>query len=115
MTFLLLLVVFIIALPYIGRLLNRLIIWLFTRQIKRQTRRAYEQAFGGTGNDNYTRRSAEPSSPEPRGKRIDPSVGEYVEYEEIEGAAAAVMSDGTTVETFVAESQITDVEWEEIQ
>lgn len=113
MTFLLLVIIFIIALPYIGRLLNRLIIWFFTRQMQRQVRQAYGQTFGGDQRSTGRQKTKSSTTPERRGKRIDPSVGEYVEYEEI-GGAAATMSESSTADTYVSETQITDAEWEEI-
>lgn len=114
MTFLILVVIFIIALPYIGRLLNRLIIWFFTHQMERQVRQAYDRTYGGDQRGTGRQQTQSSAPPERRGKRIDPSVGEYVEYEEIEGAASAAMSESPTTETFVSETQITDAEWEEI-
>ena len=45
-----------------------------------------------------------------RGKKIDPSVGEYIEFTEIKGTT---VSKGERPKV-TAESQITDIEWEDL-
>ena len=56
--------------------------------------------------------------PQPRparqGKKIDPTVGEYVEFEEVQ-VYESIEPDGKKQVKFEAEEQITDVEWEEVR
>ena len=56
--------------------------------------------------------------PQPRparqGKKIDPTVGEYVEFEEVQ-VYESTETDGKKQVKFEAEEQITDVEWEEVR
>jgi len=61
-------------------------------------------------------RRREPRSQTPRApkKKIDPSVGEYVEFTETTSTTSATESDGTRETTTVTESQITDVTWEDL-
>lgn len=47
-------------------------------------------------------------------KKIDPTVGEYVEFEEIE-TTTTVADEQSTTTTYTRESQVTDVEWEDIK
>ncbi len=56
--------------------------------------------------------------PQPRparqGKKIDPTVGEYVEFEEVQ-VYESTEPDGKKQVKFETEEQITDVEWEEVR
>ena len=62
----------------------------------------------------------EPEQPAPRPKKIDPNVGEYVEFEEIKTSSQTTVTDadGTTeyrrVSETVREEQIEDAEWEDL-
>lgn len=51
-----------------------------------------------------------PEQPAKPKKKIDPTVGEYVQFTEV--AETRTAPDGTTTET--RESQITDVTWEDL-
>lgn len=59
-----------------------------------------------------------PDAPKPKKKKIDPSDGEYVAFEEIESTTTvdsqtdSAGRSSTTVET---EQQIVDIEWEDIK
>ncbi|MDE5626788.1 MAG: DUF4834 family protein [Paramuribaculum sp.] len=127
MTFILFLILLFFSIPYIGRLLLRLFSWYIRRKVVRQQQQAYEQMFGGarqqqreqrgsgwTGDHRSASSSASSYSRSSKGKRIDPSVGEYVDYEEIECASRSTESTDTET-TFNAESQIVDAEWEDIK
>ncbi len=74
-----------------------------------------------TGNSRGTDpRGSDPrdGGPQPRparqGKKIDPTVGEYVEFEEVQ-VYESTEPDGKKQVKFEAEEQITDVEWEEVR
>ncbi|MCM1311054.1 MAG: hypothetical protein NC301_08555 [Bacteroides sp.] len=54
-----------------------------------------------------------PAQPQPK-KKIDPTVGEYVEFTETEVSQTATDGQGNTTATRETESQITDVTWEDI-
>lgn len=65
-------------------------------------------------NDMFNR--ARQPKPEPRKKKIDPNVGEYVAFEEIKASTTvteSTESDGST--RIEVESQIEDAVWEEIK
>lgn len=118
MTYILALILIFFALPFIGRLILRGLQWWMARKVARMQRNAFEQMFGQAAGQRQ--RQAEPVYNEPprphrrREKRIDPSVGEYVEYEELEGSGYASQGAPAT-ETFTAESQVDDAEWEEVK
>lgn len=54
------------------------------------------------------------SAPARSGKKIDPSVGEYVEFEEVQHYESTE-TDGRREVKFETEEQITDVEWEDVK
>lgn len=122
MTFILFLILLFFAVPYIVRLLLRLFGWYIRRKVVHQQQQAYEQMYERVKQQQreqrrsgWTEQSASSShSNRTQGKRIDPSVGEYVDYEDIECDTRS--TDGTKTETsFTAESQIVDAEWEDIK
>lgn len=60
-----------------------------------------------------SRNSRQPRRPR---KKIDPDVGEYVAFEEVETrASASATSSAGSASTFKAESQVEDAIWEEIR
>lgn len=82
----------------------------FIRNAKNQ---AYE-AFGFSADSNRSEsRSRRGSSRRGTRKRIDPNVGEYVEYEDLPPVSSAT-SESSDI-NYTVEEQITDVEWEEIR
>lgn len=86
------------------------------RKTFRQAQHVYERAQRG---ESPFERKAGWSQPHPRRKRIDPSVGEYVKFQEIRLTAEELRerSDGTAEYTrsTYAESQVEDAEWEDIK
>lgn len=112
----------------IGRLVMRGVAWYVRRKIMSRARSAFGASQGSPFPPGFGGAQRGASTPPPhassadgrhtrrRAKRIDPSVGEYVEFDEIKGrGATSGPDDTTTTTTFVAESQITDVEWEDIR
>lgn len=87
-------------------------VWRFARQVRR-AQNAQKDFFRNftqqqTRQQQQTRREAER-----RRKKIDPSVGEYVAFEEVETTETRQTESGTETR-YERESQITDVEWEEV-
>lgn len=87
-------------------------IYKATKQFRQTMNRAQQQA-----RDHFERQrqaAREQQQPRPR-KKIDPAVGEYVEFTEttVETSSTAG-SDATTRRTTVTEQQITDVTWEDL-
>lgn len=80
----------------------------------------YEQMYGARPNTQSQPRRSKTgwSTPAPKRKKIDPEVGEYVKFQEIEVTERSTYTTGngkdTTVE-YSAEQQVTDAEWEEIK
>ncbi len=101
-------------------LLIILLVWFFliapfVRLIR--VSRQWRDAFSGAARQQrQSNRRREPRSQTPRApkKKIDPSVGEYVEFTETTSTTSATESDGTRETTTVTESQITDVTWEDL-
>lgn len=101
-TFLLLLLIFFVVIP-LCKIGWR--VWNLHRQWQRATqgmRDAYAAA------QNAAKKAAKPK----KKKKIDPSVGEYVAFEEVK--TTATYTSTSTGTTFRAESQIEDAVWEEI-
>lgn len=109
---------FLIAILIIGIIivnLPRILSWLMAYALKRKIRRAFGDAFDGK----RTPEGNGPAAPV-RHKKIDPSQGEYVRFEEVQVHTSETTSsvtddvDGTRRQTVVTEEQIVDAEWEEI-
>lgn len=100
---LLILVIYFIIVPIVKAL-------LMVQRLKNQARDMFNRATGRStdNSSNYNN----PQSQRPR-KKIDPGVGEYVEFEEIEVTARTQTDNGNV--SYRTESQITDVEWEEVR
>lgn len=107
-TFLFLLFVFFIVIPVVRVVIT---IW----RARRQTRRFFDQFRNatGTGPSSQTGRKEAPRQPKTK-KKIDPSVGEYVAFEEIKTESTTTDRQNTTTYTEV-EQQIVDVDWEDIK
>lgn len=108
MTFLLILLIIFFVLPWV---VQRTFPWLFSWLVRRQARRFMGGAFGGanTAADSRSRQDTPYNTGNRRKKKIDPTVGEYVEFTEIEGTV--------TSETHIdapTENQISDAEWEDL-
>lgn len=78
----------------------------FKNQARDMFNRATGRSNGNSSNHNNTQ------SQRPR-KKIDPDIGEYVEFEEIEVTAKTRTDNGDV--SYRTESQITDVEWEDVR
>lgn len=82
-------------------------------------RRKVADVFGGNTRgsgargDNGGGNGPQPQPARPS-KKIDPSVGEYVEFEEVQ-SFESTRTDGHREVKFESEEQITDVEWEEVK
>lgn len=124
MSFILAIILIAFSLPFIGRLLSRLLGWWVARKLTSQARKAYEETFGsgfyGFGGSEQSDRNNESSTSTPpaHGKRIDPTVGEYIEYEEVEESREINNEtqefSASSTEEYFKEEQIEDAEWEEI-
>lgn len=78
-------------------------------------RRRFQRTFGFDPRDPNRQRRQQQPKPEPpvKKKKIDPTVGEYVEFTETVETTTRVTpeGEGTTVKT---EQQITDIQWEDL-
>ena len=118
LTFLLFVAFIFIVLPRI--VLKWLLPWYVRHRMRKMQdnmRQAYEQTYGSQTNAGANGRTADSrSAAGRRGKRIDPSVGEYVQFEEIiEDTAATVETDAAGNTTVTTESQIEDAVWEDVK
>lgn len=92
---------------------------LTMNRVRKQARQAYEQMYnqnygGARAHQQRTRKPGWNASATPRRKKIDPSVGDYVPFEEVsEVPTDRTHSSGRA--SFTTEQQITDAEWEEIK
>ncbi len=113
---------------FVGFLLLILFIWFIVVPLlkvasfvnrARKTMRQGARGFQRTDNpDEPTPRKGGWSAPRRHRKRIDPSVGEYVNFQEIQLTPAEIEQrsrDNTRTRTTHAESQIEDAEWTEIK
>lgn len=109
----------------IGKILSRYWPYLAMWLLKRQVRRQMDQAFGpGAPRENrqreydpfghFRRKRKEADRRHQRRSRkiIDPSVGEYVEFEEVRTYSSQTPPEPPA---FKPEPQIEDAEWEEIK
>ena len=104
--FLLILVIIFFVLPW---LLRTTFPWLFRWFVQKQTRKYMDNAYGAQNQTGEQDRNRSYERPRHR-KKIDPTVGEYVDFTEIEGYTATtnVKPDGPK------ENQVSDVEWEDL-
>lgn len=111
-TFLFLLFLIFIVYPIVAALIK-------INRFKRQARRAYEEAYGrksGHGSENRQRKAGWSDDAPKRKKKIDPDVGEYVKYEELEVERTYTESSTSTrIQYSQTEQQISDAEWEDIK
>ena len=107
-TFLFLLLFFFIILPLCQIALK---VWRFNRRWKEATREMRD-AY------NKAQEQADDLQNKQKKKKIDPSVGEYISFEEIniETTSTTDTSSETKTSTYIkVESQIEDADWEEIK
>ncbi len=88
-------------------------IWSFRRRVRRFMEDPFGQnAYGGT-TDSYGREPRQRQSV--RSKKIPRDVGEYVAFTEYESQTAADSGQASSGRKTRTESQITDVEWVDIE
>lgn len=85
---------------------------------RHQVRDIFGAMNGGAGSRSGQQRSEHRTRrPEPqprqRRKKIDPTVGEYVDFEEVSCTVTKEGNNGTTTK-YKTESQIEDITWEEL-
>lgn len=98
--------------------LPKIAMWAAKFWLRRKLRNSFGEAFdnpNGARDANKNKKTSPPVKP----KKIDPSVGEYVRFEEVEVTAettTATDSQGntTTKSEIKVEEQIVDVEWEDL-
>lgn len=101
-------------------------VWKAVDTAKRRAREmndAYRRA-AGIDPDEERRQAAERrqasrkggwTTPAPKPKKIDPAVGEYIKFKEVETPPAAdPAQDSRDTRTIVTEQQVEDVKWEDI-
>lgn len=107
---------FLIFIIFIGWILLRPVIriWSTVHKAQKQANDFFRAASGYTDQSGQRRRESRTQQSRRQHKKIDPSVGEYVEFEEI-----SVYSDSFTQQNqevkFKPEQQIEDAEWEDIK
>lgn len=93
--------------------------FLLVYRVRKNARRVYEQMYGGMDGHQQEppRRKGGWSAPNPRRKKIDPGVGEYVRFQEVDttvGQHSAPSASGERHTEITVEQQVTDAEWEEL-
>lgn len=111
--FLLILLFFFVIWPAIKRIWR---VWCL-HTVRKQAGNIFEQAFGGA---NYPepetrRRRAGWSKATQVHKKIPHDVGEYIQYEDVECSSTIYTNTDNTTTYTSTETQITDVEWEDIK
>lgn len=88
--------------------------WLMRLAVNRMQRKAFDN-FASMFGQGYQQREQTARQPHRgRKKKIDPSVGEYVAFEEVAEETTTTTATGQQT-TFTAESQVEDAVWEEIE
>lgn len=93
--------------------------FLIVHRVRRQARQLFDQMYGASQQTSPEPKRRKPgwSAPIPRRKKIDPTVGEYVKFQEIQTEETIQQQsepDGTKSTSATIEQQVTDAEWEEI-
>ena len=79
-------------------------------EMRRQAQQEYKRQ-----QERYGQAAPQPQ-PSHKQKKLDPSVGEYIAFTDIEVTQTASNPDsGTTTTTTYHEQQITDIEWEDVE
>lgn len=103
LTFLIVCFILFFVLPRVAMLLFK---WWYRRKVRSVFEQAQKQYGGGAPNEQ------QPPQPQPgKRKRIDPEVGEYVEFEEISVTETSEDGEVTVTET---EEKIEDAVWEDL-
>lgn len=105
--FLLILFIIFFVLPWV---LRTTFPWLFRWFVNKQANKYMDNAFGSYNQSTEQEQRRNTYRRPQRRKKIDPTVGEYVEFTEIEGhtTSTGVKPNGP------AENQVSDVEWEDL-
>ena len=121
MEILLILIIIFFVLPWI---VQRTFPWLLRWFLRRQTRKFMNGAFpGGMPGNDEPRRNQQHNQRQNHKKKIDPSVGEYIEFTESQIAyfAYKVLTEieGPVATTAArpngpVENQVSDIEWEDL-
>lgn len=89
--------------------------YLKVRKVMKNAQRQASEFFGGAGSPfgggRAGQRPRNASHPRRRRKKIDPDIGEYIEFEEISTFTTYTY----TEKNYETEEQISDAEWEEIR
>lgn len=91
-------------------------IWRSTKQMRdfmRDPQAAYRRAAGQAYG--HSSQSAQRPQPKARRKKIDPEVGEYVAFTEIDSRTSTSASSTGSTTSYRTEQQVTDIEWEDIK
>lgn len=83
-------------------------------RISRQWRNTFKQARQYQQQDPRRQQQQRRPKQPVKKKKIDPSVGEYVEFTETVVEQTETEADGSTRSTHTVEQQITDVTWEDL-
>lgn len=90
--------------------------------VKRRIRRMGQQFQGASGGRNGStgKRGHDRTQPKPQTKKIDPDVGEYIHFEEVDVTSettATTQPDGSETKTtrVKVEEQIVDIDWEDVK
>ena len=85
-------------------------------RFRKQVRDMFEQAQNSSRSGFSQHKNREYAAPEKKKKKIDSDVGEYVAFEEIKVSETERHTETSGSKTEIkVESQIEDVEWEEIK
>lgn len=91
-------------------------LWLTVRHAQKQANDFFRSASGNESTDyNRDYRSRQSRNRRRSGKKIDPNVGEYVDFEEVSVYNHTSSTDTVKDVKFTPESQIEDAEWEDIK
>lgn len=83
-------------------------------RVSRQWQNTFKQAQQQQ-QQRYRQQQQRQRNPQPESKKkIDPAVGEYVEFTETQVTHTTTEADGSSETTHMTESQITDVTWEDL-
>lgn len=112
MELLLILIIIFFILPWVFRqIMPSLLRWFIRRQTRRFMNGAFPGGMPGAGGDPSDGNRQQQQQPRrSRRKKIDPSVGEYIEFTEVKGSTATAAAPANVK----VESQISDIEWEDL-
>ena len=88
--------------------------YLKVRKVMKNAQRQANEFFGGGssyGANNYGQSSGQAHYPRRHHKKIDPDVGEYIEFEEL----TSITTYSYTETHYEIEDQIEDADWEDIK